>query len=57
MLRLLKGIYHRLGDVFAKLHQWTEAERFQLATLDAQPDHLGAHISYGKMLAQNVSDL
>ncbi|XP_063699356.1 protein O-mannosyl-transferase TMTC2 [Culicoides brevitarsis] len=50
-----QGIYHRLGDVLAKLHQWSEAERFQLATLDAQPDHLGAHISYGKMLARNNS--
>lgn len=52
---LLQGIYHRLGDIFAKLHQWPEAERFQLAALDAQPDHIGAHISYGAMLAKNVS--
>lgn len=26
-----------------------------MAALDAQPDHIGAHISYGAMLAKNVS--
>ncbi|KFB36955.1 AGAP009112-PA-like protein [Anopheles sinensis] len=50
-----QGIYHRLGDVFARLNQWTEAERFQRAALEAQPDHIAAHLSYGTMLARNGS--
>jgi hypothetical protein len=50
-----QGIYHRLGDIFARLQQWSEAERFQRAAIEAQPDHIGAHISYGTMLAKNVS--
>lgn len=52
---LFQGIYHRLGDTLARLNQWTEAERFHRAALDAQPDHVPAHLSYGTMLAQNVS--
>ncbi|XP_055542492.1 protein O-mannosyl-transferase TMTC2 [Wyeomyia smithii] len=50
-----QGIYHRLGEVFARLNQWTEAERFQRAALEAQPDHVAAHLSYGSMLARNSS--
>ncbi|XP_055591689.1 protein O-mannosyl-transferase TMTC2-like [Uranotaenia lowii] len=50
-----QGIYHRLGDVFARLNQWSEAERFQRAALEAQPDHIEAHLSYGSMLARNSS--
>ncbi|XP_053676726.1 protein O-mannosyl-transferase TMTC2 [Anopheles nili] len=50
-----QGIYHRLGDVFARLNQWSEAERFQRAALEAQPDHIAAHLSYGTMLARNSS--
>ncbi|EAA14710.5 AGAP009112-PA, partial [Anopheles gambiae str. PEST] len=50
-----QGIYHRLGDIFARLNQWSEAERFQRAALEAQPDHIAAHLSYGTMLARNSS--
>ncbi|XP_053692288.1 protein O-mannosyl-transferase TMTC2 [Sabethes cyaneus] len=50
-----QGIYHRLGEIFARLNQWTEAERFQRAALEAQPDHVAAHLSYGSMLARNSS--
>lgn len=50
-----QGIYHRLGEVFARLNQWSEAERFQRAALEAQPDHIAAHLSYGSMLARNSS--
>lgn len=51
----LQGIYHRLGDVFMRLKKWSEAERFHRAALEAEPNHIGAHISYGTMLARNVS--
>ncbi|XP_055683480.1 protein O-mannosyl-transferase TMTC2-like [Lutzomyia longipalpis] len=50
-----QSIYHRLGDTLARLHQWTEAERFHRAALEAQPDHVAAHLSYGSMLARNTS--
>lgn len=50
-----QGIYHRLGDVFMRLKKWSEAERFHRAALDAEPNHIGAHISFGTMLARNVS--
>ncbi|CAO1368458.1 unnamed protein product [Diamesa hyperborea] len=50
-----QGIYHRLGDIFVRLKKWSEAERFHRAALEAQPDHIGAHISYGTMLARNSS--
>uniref|UniRef100_A0A1B0DFN0 Uncharacterized protein n=1 Tax=Phlebotomus papatasi TaxID=29031 RepID=A0A1B0DFN0_PHLPP len=49
------SIYHRLGDTLGRLHQWTEAERFHRAALEAQPDHVAAHLSYGTMLARNTS--
>jgi hypothetical protein len=50
-----QGIYHRLGDVFMRLKKWSEAEHFHRAALEAEPNHIGAHISYGTMLARNVS--
>lgn len=51
----MQGIYHRLGDTFSRLQQWSEAERFHRAAIEAQPDHIAAHLSYGTMLARNVS--
>ncbi|XP_059617887.1 protein O-mannosyl-transferase TMTC2 [Phlebotomus argentipes] len=50
-----QSIYHRLGDTLGQLQQWTEAERFHRAALEAQPDHVAAHLSYGSMLARNTS--
>lgn len=50
----MQGVYHRLGDTLARLHQWPEAERFHQAALEAQPDHVATHVSYGTMLARNV---
>lgn len=38
-----------------RLKKWSEAERFHRAALEAEPNHIGAHISYGTMLARNVS--
>lgn len=40
-----------------RLKKWSEAERFHRAALEAEPNHIGAHISYGTMLARNVSSL
>lgn len=51
----LQAIYHRLGDTLARLQQWAEAERYHQAALEVQPDHVATHVSYGTMLARNVS--
>lgn len=44
-----------LGETLARLQQDEEAERWYQAALNAQPDHVPAHITYGKLLAKNVS--
>lgn len=51
----LQGIFHRIGDTFMRLKKWSEAERFHRAALEAEPNHIPSHISYGTMLARNVS--
>lgn len=53
-LSLLQAIYHRLGDILARLQKWSEAERFHQAALKVEPDHVATHVSYGTMLARNV---
>lgn len=49
------GIYNRLGDALSRLHNWPEAERFHQAALEAQPADAATYVSYGAMLARNVS--
>lgn len=44
-----------MGETLARLHQDEEAERWYQAALHAQPDHIPAHITYGKLLSKNVS--
>lgn len=51
----MQSIYYRLGDTLARMDQWSEAEYFHQAALEAQPDHVATHVSYGTMLARNVS--
>lgn len=51
----VQSIYHRLGDTLARMDQWIEAERFHQAALEVQPDHIATYVSYGTMLARNVS--
>lgn len=55
ILIISQSIYHRLGDTLARLNQWSEAERYHQAALEVQPDHVATHVSYGTMLARNVS--
>lgn len=52
---LVQGLYYRIGDTLARLHQWTEAEKFHKAALAVQSDHVATQLSYGNMLARNVS--
>jgi len=48
-------VYNLLGETLSKLQQYAEAERWFQASLASQPDHVPAHITYGKLLARNVS--
>lgn len=50
-----QSVFNVLGETLARLHQDEEAERWYQAALHAQPDHVPAHITYGKLLAKNVS--
>ncbi|XP_049318038.1 protein O-mannosyl-transferase TMTC2 [Bactrocera dorsalis] len=48
-------LYNRIGDVFGRLQQWNEAERYHYAALQLQPNQVAAHLSYGITLARNSS--
>ncbi|XP_022913301.1 protein O-mannosyl-transferase Tmtc2 [Onthophagus taurus] len=50
-----QSVFNVLGETLARLQQDEEAERWYQAALNAQPDHIPAHITYGKLLAKNVS--
>lgn len=52
---LFQSVFNVLGETLARLQQDEEAERWYMAALQAQPDHVPAHITYGKLLAKNVS--
>lgn len=51
---LFQSVYNLLGETLSRLQQFEEAERWYQAALQAQPDHVPAHITYGKLLAKNV---
>ncbi|KAJ8922615.1 hypothetical protein NQ315_007647 [Exocentrus adspersus] len=51
----LFSVFNVLGETLARLQQDEEAERWYMAALHAQPDHVPAHITYGKLLAKNSS--
>ncbi|XP_043487611.1 protein O-mannosyl-transferase TMTC2-like isoform X1 [Polistes fuscatus] len=50
-----QGVYNLLGETLSRLQQYAEAERWFQASLASQPDHVPAHITYGKLLARNSS--
>jgi hypothetical protein len=50
-----QAVYTLLGEVHSRLHQHEEAERWYQAALQAEPGHVPAHLTYGTMLARNVS--
>lgn len=54
---LLQSLYNMLGEAHYRLNEFAEAERWYKAALQAKPDHVPAHLTYGKMLAKNVSKL
>lgn len=50
-----QGILNVLGEAFQALNKTREAELFYQAALKAKPDHIPAYLTYGKLLAKNVS--
>ncbi|XP_030745752.1 protein O-mannosyl-transferase TMTC2-like [Sitophilus oryzae] len=48
-------LFNILGETLAKMQQDEEAEKWYRAALAAEPNHVAAHITYGKLLAKNVS--
>ncbi|XP_060851447.1 protein O-mannosyl-transferase TMTC2-like [Rhopalosiphum padi] len=48
--RVLFSLY---GDALAQLNRHREAEMWHKAALEVGPDHVPAHLSYGKWLAKN----
>lgn len=54
-LSRFQSVYNLLGETLSRLQQYAEAERWFQASLASQPDHVPAHITYGKLLARNVS--
>ncbi|XP_076174230.1 transmembrane O-mannosyltransferase targeting cadherins 2 isoform X4 [Ptiloglossa arizonensis] len=48
-----QSVYNLLGETLSRLQQYAEAERWFQASLASQPDHVPAHITYGKLLARN----
>ncbi|XP_058804463.1 protein O-mannosyl-transferase TMTC1-like [Phymastichus coffea] len=50
-----QSVYNLLGETLSQLHRYGEAEKWFQASLASQPDHVPAHITYGKLLARNSS--
>jgi tetratricopeptide (TPR) repeat protein len=50
-----QGILNLLGEAHQAANNTQEAERWYRAALTAKPDHIPAYLTYGKMLAKNVS--
>ncbi|XP_050307891.1 protein O-mannosyl-transferase TMTC2-like isoform X2 [Anthonomus grandis grandis] len=48
-------LYTILGETLAELNQDEEAEKWYRAALFAEPNHVPAHITYGKLLSKNIS--
>lgn len=43
------------GEAYVRLHKLAEAEHWYKESLRAKPDHIPAHLTYGKLLAMTVS--
>ncbi len=50
-----QGILNVLGEAFQALNRTSEAERSYRAALKEKPDHIPSYLTYGKLLAKNVS--
>ena len=52
-----QGVLNLLGEANRALNKTDEAERYYRAALQAKPDHVPAYLTYGKLLAKNVSQV
>ena len=48
-------LYNQLGEVYTQLGNIHEAEKWYLSSLNANPNHLPAHLTLAKLVAKNVS--
>lgn len=52
---MFQVLYNLLGDAYSQIKKTAQAEKWYKAALQAKPDHVPAHLTYGKLLAKNVS--
>ncbi|XP_039617702.1 protein O-mannosyl-transferase TMTC2 [Polypterus senegalus] len=46
-----QSLYNMMGEAYMRLNKVSEAETWYLESLRAKPDHIPAHLTYGKLLA------
>ncbi|XP_061679226.1 protein O-mannosyl-transferase TMTC2 [Syngnathoides biaculeatus] len=46
-----QSLYNMMGEAYMRLNKVTEAEHWYRESLRAKPDHIPAHLTYGKLLA------
>nr|XP_006633670.1 PREDICTED: transmembrane and TPR repeat-containing protein 2 isoform X1 [Lepisosteus oculatus] len=46
-----QSLYNMIGEAYMRLNKLTEAEHWYRESLRAKPDHIPAHLTYGKLLA------
>ncbi|XP_066579736.1 protein O-mannosyl-transferase TMTC2 [Amia ocellicauda] len=46
-----QSLYNMMGEAYMRLNKLTEAEHWYRESLRAKPDHIPAHLTYGKLLA------
>ena len=56
-LPTLQAVLNLLGEANRFMNKTEEAERYYLAALKVKPDHIPAYLTYGKLLARNVSTI
>lgn len=56
LLCCLQSVYNAMGEALYRTGEASEAEQWFKEALKTKPDHIPAHLTYGKMLARNVSN-
>jgi hypothetical protein len=51
----MQSLFNLLGEAYSRLGRDADAEPWFRASLSTRPDHVPAHLTYGKLLARNVS--
>uniref|UniRef100_A0A3Q1J4B7 dolichyl-phosphate-mannose--protein mannosyltransferase n=1 Tax=Anabas testudineus TaxID=64144 RepID=A0A3Q1J4B7_ANATE len=46
-----QSLYNMMGEAYMRLNKLSEAEHWYRESLRAKPDHIPAHLTYGKLLA------